>query len=604
MWIYYIGLFSIILAAKLALIGHFGNSTPFWDQWSGQAKHLFIPALEDRLQPDALFRPLNEHRIFFTRIFTLGLLKLNGLWDPKVEMVAQAFLHSGCIVLLIGLCSRQLSGPKTRLAFAAFAVVIFVLPFGWENTLWGFQSQFYFVLLWGLLGISCCWKHPALSPRWWLGVFFLGLGLFSMAGGLLAPVVAGMLMALHCALDRGDRRRQFAGLVVLAALVGLGIWLARRSGGGNELHAKNLWQFTKTLLELSSWPIKIATFAPLFQAPLVLLLVWTLRTRRSASDPAWLLIALGLWGTAQAAAIAYARAEGFGASRYTDNLTVTLAVGFACLLYLCTKVTGRFRRPLLIFACVWVAVVGGGIVEAAVMRLPARIERKHRESLVQENHVRAFLASNDIGVLQNKARLDIPYPSIPELARLLNTPSLRAVLPTNLRDELQPAQSPSGSGDIFRLDGLPAEAPKPDYTTPWGSFDPITGHAPVGVSDLNFPAGGHTSWLTLSVAVTTHTPALSLVLIDEKGMEHPVALPAHTGPFWEPIVIHRPPGPFTLRMTDQSPTASLAFTLPKEIGFVTLVADFLQAKAAWIALLGLTLAGIGARFSFIKHKTP
>ncbi len=602
-WIYYIGLFAIILAAKLALIAHCGNSTPYWDQWGAQARNLFIPAMEGNLDAASFFSAHSEHRIFLTRVLNLGLLKLNGLWDPEVEMVTQAFLHAGCIVLLIALCSRPLACPRGRLLLIAFSTVLFVIPFGWENTLWGFQSQFYFVLLWALLGITCCWRHPTLSARWWLGVFFLSLGLVSMAGGLIAPAVACVLPAIRTAQDRRDWRRQLVGLAVLAGLMIAGFLLIEHVPGNDTVKAQNLWQFTIAVLELASWPVKIATFAPLFQIPLILLIIWTLRTRRPAADPAWLVITLGLWGAAQTAATAYARAAGPGASRYTDNLSVTLVVGLACLLYLCASVTGRFRRPLFILGCVWVAVVGGGIIEAASMRLPARIQRKHTESLAQENNVRAFLASGEIGALQNKARLDIPYPRIPELARLLSHPALRAILPTNLRDELQPVRITPDPASGFRTDGLALEIPKPAYATSWGSFDLETGHAPVGMTEFHFPAGGRTSWLTFSVATTTQAPGLTLALIDENGVEHPVILPAHTGPTWEPVVVRRPAGPFTLRVTDQSPAASLAFTLPKEIGFATLVSDFLQAQAIWIALLGLTLTGLAAWARSRSQKT-
>ncbi|MEZ0217861.1 MAG: hypothetical protein ACAH89_12055 [Rariglobus sp.] len=599
-WIYFAGLFAIILAAKLALIDHFGNSTPFWDQWSGQAKRLFIPALEDHLDAAALFRDHNQHHIFCTRVLVLGLLELNGLWDPKVEMVAQAFLHTGFIVLLIGLCARQLAATRARLLFTLFAVVVLSIPFGWENILWGFQSQFYFVLFWGLLGIICCWQNPTLSARWWLGVFFFSLGLISMAGGLLAPAAACMIVFIRAMENRTDLRRQVAGLAVLAVVVGAGLVLTNQPSGSDNLRASNLLQFTTALLEVASWPIKIATFAPLFQAPLVILLIWALRTRRPASDPAWLLVTLGLWGVAQSAAIAYGRAAEFRVSRYTDNLTITLVVGFACLLHLCITLTGRPRRHLIVLTFVWVAVVGGGIIESCVERLPARIQRKYEESLIQENHVRTFIATGDIQELLDKPRLHIPSSKPAELAVLLNNPTLRAILPTNIRSELQPVRITPSAPAGFRPDGFAPGPPKPAGTTTWGSFDSDTHHTPVGVIELHFPAGGRTSWLTFSVTGATQTPGLALALIDEKGLVQPIALPADTGPCWRPVVVHRPNGPFTLRITDESPVASLAFTYPKEIGFATIMSDFLQAQAPWIALLGIALAGLGARAALIS----
>ena len=52
--------------------------------------------------------------------------------------------------------------------------------FGWENALWGFQSQFYFLLLFSLLAICLLRNKPLSLP--WLGGLFAGIcALFTMA---------------------------------------------------------------------------------------------------------------------------------------------------------------------------------------------------------------------------------------------------------------------------------------------------------------------------------------------------------------------------------------------------------------------------------------
>lgn len=599
-WFYFAGLFVITLAAKLALIGHFGNPTPYWDQWDGEARALFIPSLENSLTAASLFDTHAEHRIVCTRLFVLGLFKLNGLWDPKLEMVAQAFLHSGAIVLLLGLCIRQLPTARARLLFTGFAMLVFLIPFGWENTLWGFQSQFYFVMLWALLGIACCWRHPTLSPGWWLGVLFFALGLLSMGGGVFAPAVACGLMVLRALQNRDDWRRQLAGILVLTLVVGAGFLLVPHIPEHDPLKAKSLLQFTKVFFLLSSWPLTIVFYAPLFQSPLILLLAWALLTRRPATDSAWFLISLGLWGVAQSVAIAYGRAAGYEASRYSDNSSITLVVGFACLLHLHGALTGRLRRYLLLFGLVWLAVVLVGIIKVVTGNLTSQIQWRHNTSLLQEYNVRAFLASGDMARLPETPAMQIPYPRAQTLATVLNNPGMRAILPTNLRAELQPLGSPPAiSRDGFRRNGLEAETPKPAFSTAWGSYDSATGHASVGMIELHFPADRRTSRLTFSVTGGAPGSGLSLALIDEKGRVHPVTLPADNDPSWHSVVIRRPAGPFTLRVADESPTASLAFTLPREIGTPSVVSNFLQAEAFRIALLGLLLLSFGA---LIQHN--
>jgi hypothetical protein len=585
-WFFPAGLFAVLLAAKLALIGHFGNSTPFWDQWDGQARALFIPALEGNLETAELFRAHGEHRIVFSRVLALGLLRLNGLWEPKLEMTAQAVLHCACLVLLVMLCSRHLTGCRTRLLFGLFALIAFAVPFGWENTLWGFQSQFYFVMLWALLGISCCWRHPTLSRGWPL----------SMAGGALAPAVTCGLPLIRIWQDRRDWRRQGAGLLVLGALTCAGLLLAVHIPGHDYLKADSIRKFSVTLLTLAAWPIKSAWLAPLFLAPLLLLLIRTLRLRLPATDPAWLLITLSLWSLSQSAAIAYGRAAGFDASRYADNLAFGLVISFACLLHLLFARPDRPPKPLLALGLLWTAVALGGLVEPAPVRLLARIHKKHALTLIQENHVRTFLADGDASKLEGHPHLHIPYPDAAKLAAVLRNPALRTVLPSDIREELAPVQINPAPAATFRPGGFAPATPARPHETRLGSHDPAAGPAATGADELRFPAGGRTSWLKLAVTGDTGATGLAITLLDDQGRSRRPSLPRDSATAWRTIVFRRPSGPFTLRVTDENPSAWFAFTLPREVGLAGLISDCLQRRTAWVTIfgLGLLLLALGA----------
>jgi len=65
----------LLFGAKLWLIDHYGNPTPFWDQWDGEAANLYAPFLEGTLRFQDLFAAHNEHRIFTTRLLSLAELK-------------------------------------------------------------------------------------------------------------------------------------------------------------------------------------------------------------------------------------------------------------------------------------------------------------------------------------------------------------------------------------------------------------------------------------------------------------------------------------------------------------------------------------------------
>lgn len=586
--LYLIGGGLIMLAAKFGLIGAYGNSTPFWDQWDGEASALFIPSIEHHLQPAALFDAHCEHRIFFSRVLALGLFKLNGLWDPKTEMAAQSFLHVGSIILLIALCARTLATHSARLLFGCFTVALFSIPFGWENTLWGFQSQFYFVSFFGLIGIACCWWQPTLSRGWWLGVLAFSLGLLSMASGLLAPAVTCGLLVVRAIQDRRDWWRQACGILVLVALAGIGFLLVRHVPGHDALKAHSLHQFFKVLFKIASWPAKSFWLAPLFQAPLILLLAWALWQRRPATDPAWLLITLGLWGASQSASIAYGRVAGYDSSRYADNFALTLCIGLACLLYLLSRIKERLKTPVIVLSVGWFAVVGGSL-HTAIARLPAKIAEKKALSMIEETHVRAYLASHDIAELTDKPFLHIPYPDPTGLAAMLDRPSLREILPANLRDPLSPTGRVINPEGGFHPDGYSPDTTARPNETIWGSYVAASSTPAGGVIELSFPASNRTSWLKMWVAGNPRASGMSLAVIDEHGRSKKIPSPSGSGNFWRSVFFSRPAGPFTLRIVDDNPTEWLAFTLPCEVGPATLATGFLLGKASWIACLGLAL---------------
>ena len=83
----YVAFASILLGIKLLIINHFGNATPYWDQWDVEADHLYRPWMDGSLRWNDLFIPHNEHRIFTTRISALLLfvVKWPSLGSPIAD---------------------------------------------------------------------------------------------------------------------------------------------------------------------------------------------------------------------------------------------------------------------------------------------------------------------------------------------------------------------------------------------------------------------------------------------------------------------------------------------------------------------------------------
>ncbi len=145
------GLFTVILGAKLHLINAFGSDVPIHDQWDGEGA-LYPLLIKGALDPYILVAIHNEHRLLLTRLLLFNLLDLNGQWDPMLEMAVNAFIHA---LILTCLCMVlwRLAGRKHLAEFCIALAFIGVLPFAWENTLMGFNSNFYFVIGFSILAM-------------------------------------------------------------------------------------------------------------------------------------------------------------------------------------------------------------------------------------------------------------------------------------------------------------------------------------------------------------------------------------------------------------------------------------------------------------------
>jgi hypothetical protein len=167
-WLVLAGFALLIFGGKLWLISAAGSDLPTWDQWDAESETLFRPWLEGHLSVRDLFHPHNEHRLVTTKLYALGLLMANGQWDAFVETTANAAVHTVFAVLLLLLARRWLKGIWLA-GFGALLVLLLTLPFSWENTLFGFQIQFYFLELFSLGYIWLAFESDRFGWRWGVG---------------------------------------------------------------------------------------------------------------------------------------------------------------------------------------------------------------------------------------------------------------------------------------------------------------------------------------------------------------------------------------------------------------------------------------------------
>lgn len=443
-------LFVLVVAGRVVLVSLFSESIPYWDQWDAEGAFLLKPWIEGTWEWNRLFDPHNEHRIAFTRLFALLLFEANdGQWDNLVGAYFNTLLYAGAAVLAFCLLAP---GFATRWAKAAFFVLLLALawlPYGHDNTLVGFQNQFYLMGAFALLAIAVA-AHARDSA--WLPAKLVAVvvpGLFTMASGLLGAVAAVPVL-LARALAGGLRWRNAAatGAVLLAIAAG-GYLLVPHLAGHDALKAPDAATWLASFGKSLAWPLSNSYKGlwPLW-LPTAVALWHFLRERRATPQQ---LTALGLsgWVLLQCAAIAYSRGGDMAivSGRYLDTLALGLVANGWLALQLAEGVArGNGSRLTRMMPAVPLALLTLVLALAFDRHTPADLTgaaHRWRLSVEQTINVRNYLRSGDRSHL-DKPRLHIPYPLASRLATLLDDPTLQAILPASVRAPLPLAGSAEG----------------------------------------------------------------------------------------------------------------------------------------------------------------
>jgi hypothetical protein len=432
-WITLAGCLLVVLGAKLWLIGQYGSAVPFWDQWDSEGWLLYRPYLTGTLSPARLLEHHNEHRILFTRLFGLGLLTLSGEWNPLLEMIGGALAHTVTLGVLIVVLGHQLD-TGGRVALAIFCMAIHTVPFGWENTLWGFQIQFYLLLLFGAAGVALHFDAPAFAARWWLGTLFAIASFFNTVSGALTLGAAIAVAVAQLVLRQRRGSREFAAIALHAALVAIMLADIPRLAHHSELVSQSAEQTLSALVTAAGWPLITSDWLIHFRilavlalnAPLLLVAAGVVRRRPAIDDRRWCLLGLGAFVALQIAALAYGRAGSVSASRYFDIFTVGLLVNGACALVL-WRMSGR--RAAAGLAILWFAIALTGLAQKANGPLPQELARRNAEMRSQAVNVKGFMTTGDFAHLRDKPPMHIPYPDAARLRDVLSDPVIRGILP-------------------------------------------------------------------------------------------------------------------------------------------------------------------------------
>jgi hypothetical protein len=455
----------LCFGAKLSLIRAYGSDVPYRDEWDAVGRLLLLPRSLGELHAGNFLEAQNEHRIVLSRLLAYSLAVSNGQWDALLEMSVNAAIHSAFCAALLLLARRVVTGVPFAWV-ALVSISLFVLPFDWENTLQGIQSQFY-LLEWGALGMFLlCVPSEPLSRRWWAGWLIGAVSLGTMSSGFMAAAVVLLLLLLRAGLERRLSSRGALSAAILFALCAAGLLTIVHVPGHDSLRSHSPVQWAAAAASALSWPEMDwpAAFVVL-QLPVAILVAKSLRARRIGPEGS-VVAALALWSWLQIAAIAFGRAKDgmAGSSRYMDIYAVGSFANALALALLWVR-GDRFRKTGLL-AIAWTALFCCGLWSSTQDARRDFLADIPGRKAAERRHVISFLETGDLAVLASARPEELPYPSAQTLAGLLRAPGIRAVLPVSVRPAL--ALSPDAGSGGFQVSGPAPESTARTWTAQSG----------------------------------------------------------------------------------------------------------------------------------------
>ena len=422
-----LSLFLLVFGTKLAVIDRYGSDMPFWDQWAKEGELLYAPWFERGELWHNLFLPHSEHRMAPTLALNLGLVVAGGQWDARTQCVADAALDAAIAVGLFVWARRRL-GALWGHAMFALLLLLFGPPLVWDNVLGGFQSQFYFLVGFSLLAMNGLIARAVFSGGWFLG---LAAGLaagVSMGSGFLCFVPVAAVSLLRTLRRGAPVRRAWVTLAVCIGVVGVA-WIFRAHAPWHEpMHAQTPRDFLLYSYHCLSWP---APEWPWLAAVLWLPFLWAafrwIRSGASEGDGSFIM-AGGAWVLLQIAAISYSRGAdgGLPASRYGSVLMVGVIFAFMSVAWLGRD---KVRKLAHVYGLLALLVIAAAAIHSTYRALHNEIPERTRLYRDCERNVKAYVATGDMRHLDQQR---IPFPDAKWLARILDEPTLRRLLPASI----------------------------------------------------------------------------------------------------------------------------------------------------------------------------
>lgn len=581
-WLFLLLAMVAIFFAKLWLISVVGSPLPYWDQWDAQATHLYIPWMEGNFQWSwkTFGVPHNGHPILFSRLTVMLLFLANQQWDPLVEMTLNAGVQSGNAVLLLLIARVGLNAGQTR-AVATLILLLWAFPFGWMNTVSGFQGTFYYLILFSLLALWGLLGHSPRAWAWWLGLVAGIAAIFTLATGFFVAVIVAGLSGVQLLLPGSRKKSLIWNLIAALGMGGLAWWMLNLPDN-SATQAQNLSAFFLSLGKNLAWPwVSVPWLSLLMPLPAILLAAFRLARWQAFSSREMVVIGLSAWVFLQAVAMAYSRGmDGVGpAWRYMDILMIGMVSNFVAL-FLLREGKGNWGWA----ARGWVTLSLVGLVGLATVGVLPQVRHKQHYNQMSLASAHQFYATGNKEVLR-------PYPAYPvieSLATWLTYPGLGDYFAAEAQKSPALLTANLALFSAFARDGFFPSTERYRGQDTVGSYT-TQGNPSMGVYRSAWFPPPRQRYLQVPVSGYLGKENLSLALELRDGTRISLNPPHLARETWVPILVPSPDREYRVVAEDHNPDFWFAFGAPRGQGWLS----YFQRQAGETAHVGFIAALLG-----------
>jgi hypothetical protein len=446
------GCFALIFAVRLHLVAVAGFAHPYWDQWGFEGTTIVEPFLEGKLTLADLFTAESEHRNVFPRLTQLALVGIDGgFWDGLAQAVMNIGLFAFFGTIVVSQLFRLATGLE-RWLLPILLLAAFCSPVGFQNTLWGICSSWYFLIFCSLFSIIAVSESPPFSARWFFGLAAAVAAFLGMAGGIITPVICAGITFVRWLQLRKDFKAHWLAIMAWLALA-VGFFAVTPRVPGNQLAAKGAWEFCTAVLDNLAFPFTGKLFSITTIAVIALLGTAVLlpRSRARWKSGDFAILGILFWLLGQVCALAYGRGHGGIPHRYHELLVLFgpfVIAAFAILprLFSMGKAFAVSSHILLAGLLLTFLV---GLTRRTTEAFSLLIPQRTAVFAVQEANLRSFVQTDDVeGFRKLSPDQTGSYQGADVMSRIMRTPALRAALAPSIREPVSIAQQDAGGRTI------------------------------------------------------------------------------------------------------------------------------------------------------------